>query len=496
MNNNALKQFVLSSCDYLGIPVEINQNVYQLHIPDGLKNVFDSEIYELSFDKTDNPNQLYVTTESYFIQKLAKIISSRLSGYCSGSIRFPLQRIKDGISPMFPDCEVTVGEKETIFDSVLMIWWKTKVKTFMMEEQTKGLQYHFQSGEVEEVPDHALQLFDHLDTEYPDHLSDEIIEQAYHILIEKAKQASTQFIQKKKLEAQHHLQQEIIRISNYYDLLIQENATAETSKQNQNLSQEREMLRKEKELLIEQQREKYKVDENSIQIEVYLVMLVTKQIEKGTIHIQNHHGHVSIPVMGDEKVKIQCAITQRPHGPFTITSDGRIIAKDQAFVCSHCFQCMDKSKRMSCSICHKNFCKTCGIQSTVSNQWLCAVHAVECPSCLHHAGVDEFRKCLNCNQYYCRSCFNGDRCVLCDQLAPIKEMKKEIEEVISRVNIKASSYEFSQFGSRMYVLGKSMFRKNYLVIYDCNAQCIIEIIRYNWLGKIENLNKQSNTSDS
>jgi len=485
MSREMMKDFVLSCCEHLNIKVDVsNDGIYDLLIPENLTHFFESDEYQISFEKVENPNVIYVTNESYFLHKLATVISATISGFCSGTIMIPLQRIANELQPLFPTCSIRVECREPYMDSVLMAWWKTTVKSYVVEELTRGLQFHFKSRKVSEVPFEVLSLFEKLQSNYvPGKLTQDNIQNAYQILIEEAKRQSIEFVEMKSHEWEKLLQQETTRIVNYYNTLIEENALAETSKQNMKPQEEIEFLRREMDLLIEQQKVKHQVDYNSLRLEVYLVMLVTKIIERGNLVIENEFGHVMYELDEKQHVTPKCAVTGSTHGPFIVTSDGSVVMTDHAVICNHCNRLRDKRYFYSCSLCQSSICIDCSVLSYSSQRPFCGLHTHECPSCEKIAGADEYKKCPECNQFYCSTCTTGHKCRLCMQLTPISRESPVLQEVLSLTNLQSMNYEMAAAGQRIYVQGKSMFLKQFLLIFDKNNNTTVEVIRHNWRGK-------------
>ncbi|MBN6189074.1 hypothetical protein JQN58_19650 [Aneurinibacillus sp. BA2021] len=481
-----LKPYILESCHFLNIKVnETIPGILNVRIPEHLKEEFNGiSEYLLTFEKSPNPSLTYVTFESFFTQKIAKLVADHNDGISTGSKHFKVKTSIEHINQLFPECKISILQSKNQKENLLLMWFKTSIKGVLMDEYLKGFQYNIDTQKSEELTTDINSVLEGIEEELLPEYEEVTLDDLFNSLILVAQKDATNFIELKKREIQETLDKEISRINEYYDLLESENQLAESSK-GQSAQQEIELLKIERQNLIEQQKIKYEFKETEITIEPVAIMLLRHHIEVAKLEVASSYGKTYININGKNPLLIKCKITQNTNGPLTVTSDNLIVKASETFQCKTCEKLLDNTKRDKCKICNNSVCKCCSTTSSLSQFTFCHDHITSCSCCLETVGVDEMHICHNCNQFYCKKCTSSNLCPLCSSLAPIKGITPSISSIIALLpkNLSAKKYEYAEKGNRIILLGKGILFKCYFVVYDKKEKKLIEIQEFGIFNK-------------
>lgn len=470
----------------MGIEVEsISEHLMHILIPKHLMNEFSGvSEYWISFIKTSSSKQTYITFESFFTQKLAKLVAEYNHGVGHIQVQHSIGPLVDEISKLFPGCEIGLGNEQQEKTDKLYVWCKTTIHGQMIEEYLKGFQVDVETGEV--IP--LLESFDQIGLEGSavtlDGLTKEKLDLALSNALEEATKDAERFVEKIAKQTNNQLLIEINRITGYYDTLIAENQTGETSKGNDPKT-EIELLIKEREALIHQQQLKFSVSESEAVIEPVAILLRRNIVENGSVRIQSKAGHTHLQLQGDIPLNIHCPISGSTEGPFTITSDHVLVTEEHTYVCTICNNLFDNRKLNKCNVCTDPICPSCMTVSSVSKQPLCNAHHIHCHTCLQACAEDEQHLCKNCNQFYCRNCNPGKLCPLCSSISPISAITPTVQRILKAIPnpIKSKKFEYAEKGNRVVLLGKGLLFKEFFVIYDKREDRIVEIQEFGMFNK-------------
>lgn len=482
-----LKDYIKESCTYLGIEyVIISDDLMHITIPQYLVNEFSAiSEYQISFIKTSNPKQTYITFESFFTQKLAKLVAEQNHGVGHILKKQQIELIVNRISSMFPNCEITLENKQQIKTDLLYVWCKTTIHGQLIEEYLKGFLVDVETGAVKPFLENLDEILHDTITGAPlEGLSKEKIDQALSRILDEANKDAELFVGKITKQTSEQLSIEINRITNYYDSLIADNQTGETSKGNDPKA-EMELLTKEREALINQQQIKFSVSESEVVIEPVALLVARNIVENGSLRISNNAGHAHLYLQGDKEFNVHCAISGSIEGPFTITSENILVSEKHTFVCTTCNKLFDDRKLNKCNICTDIICPSCMTISSVSKQPLCNTHHIQCHTCLQKCAENEQHLCTNCNQFYCRNCNPGSMCHLCSSISPLSAITPTIQRILVAmpVPIKSKKFEYSEKGNRVGLIGKGIMFKEFFIVYDKKEDRIIEIQQFGLFNK-------------
>lgn len=471
---------------FLGIEVTtISDNLLHIIIPQHLVNEFSGvSEYQISFIKTSNPKQTYITVESFFTQKIAKLVAEKNHGIGHILKQHKIELLVNRISSMFPNCEITLENKQQVKSDILYVWCKTTVHGQLIEEYLKGFQVDIDTNEVIPLQDNLDQILHGTTNAQLEGLSKEKLHQALSIILAEANKDAEHFIDKIAKQAKEQLLIEINRITSYYDSLIADNQIGETSKGNDPKT-EIEVLTKEREALINQQQIKFSFSESEVVIEPVALLVARNIIEQGSVRITNNYGHTLLHLIGNKKLDVHCALNGSTEGPFTITSENLLVSEKNTFVCETCNKLFDDRMLNKCNVCKDPICKSCMTISSVSRQPLCNTHQIQCHNCLQTCAENEQHLCTNCNQFYCRNCNPGSMCHLCSSISPMSAITPTIHRILMAmpVPIKSKKFECSEKGNRVGLIGKGIMFKEFFVVYDKKEDRIVEIQQFGLFNK-------------
>lgn len=481
-----LKDYIKESCKFLGIGYEkISEDLMYVRIPEHLVNEFSGvSEYQISFVKTSHSKQTYITFESFFTQKLAKLVAQHNHGVGHIVKYLQIEPIVNYVTSVFPNCTVTVDNSQLVQADHLYGWCKTTIHGQLIEEYIKGFQVELESGFVTPIAESLEAVLRHASDETIDGLTQENINHALTKALEAANQDAEQFVESIKQQTKEQLQTEINRITSYYETLIQEHQSAETSK-GHDPKTERELLVQEREALIQQQKIKFSITESEVVIEPVALLLARNMIEHGSVLVRNDFGQVNFQIQGDKRLEIHCEIDGSRKGPFTITSENAVVTEKHAFLCTSCTKLFDDRKLHSCFVCADSLCPSCITLSSISKLPLCHQHHLQCPTCLKHCAEKEQHLCSNCNQFYCSHCNAGNLCCLCSNLTSIHAVTPIIQRIIMGFPnaIKAKKFDYSEKGNRIALLGKGLMFKEFFVVYDKREERVIEFQKFGLFNK-------------
>jgi hypothetical protein len=481
-----LKEYIKESCAFLGIDINASsEENWHISIPGHLVDEFSGvSEYLLSFTKTNNPKHTYITFESFFTQRLAKLVADRNHGVGHSVKRYSISSKLIELKKQFPKCEIKLVNETEASTDMLYVWCKTTIVSQLTEEYLKGFKVDLESGIVEPLQEDVNLLIDQSNVHSINGLSKEKLEQAFSTVLQNASKDAERFVEQVAKQINIQLNTEIKRITEYYETLIAENQAAETSKGN-DPKMEVELLAREREALIHQQRLKYSIEENDITIEPVAMLVVRNIVEQATANIESFAGKAQIIISGNAPLSLQCQVSKSNEGPYIITSEGLLVAEVHSFICKTCNKLLDDNQMSGCKVCADLICHSCQVVSSVSKKPLCYSHAVTCTTCLMECAEEEQHLCKQCNQFYCRNCTPGSICPLCMTIAPIRSITPVIQQVLSSLpkQFKSKKFDFAEKGNRLALLGKGLMFKDFYVIYDKKEKRIVEMQEFGFFNQ-------------
>ncbi|BBI31518.1 hypothetical protein [Cohnella abietis] len=481
-----LEDYIKESCLFLGIDVvTISEHLMHIMIPQHLKNEFSGVgEYQISFIQTANPKQTYITFESFFTQRLAKLVAEQNHGVGHLLLQHSNERLVDEITTKFPNCKLDLINEDSIKSDKLYVWCKTTVQGQLIEEYLKGFQVDIETGAVIPLLESLEQILLEGTTAPVEGLTREKLDLALTNALNEASKDADQFVDKIKKQTNNQLLNEINRINDYYDTLIADNQVGETSKGNEPKT-EIDLLLKERVALIHQQEIKFSMSDSEVMIEPVAILVVRNIVEHATVRINSKAGYTLLKIQGDKPINVQCPISGSTEGPFTISSDHVLVTETHTFVCTTCKKLFDDRKLNKCKVCTDPICLSCMTLSSVTKLPLCNSHYINCNICLQACAEEDQHLCTNCNQFYCRNCNPDNLCPLCKSIAPISVITPIIQRVLKAIPtpIKSKRFEYAEKGNRIVLLGKGLLFKEFLVIYDKKEHCIVEIQEFGMFNK-------------
>lgn len=481
-----LESYILESCKFLGIHLKPEQpHTYFVQIPSKLENEFSGmKDFFITFEKSPDPKLTYITFESFFTQKIAKLVAEKNDGISSGIIHFKIDQSMTKLKALFTQCQISVEKRSTEQVDYILIWFKTTIKGIMIDEYLKGLKFDIKSKKIEELAGDVNEIMAGISEELIGGYDELQLDQYFEEIMQHAKKGAEQYLERKQLETLDTLNLEVKRINDYYDMLEADNQLAETSK-GKDPQAEIELLKKERAALIEQQKSKYKLNFDETVIEPVAILMLRESTETAVSKVVSPHGEVNIRLSGKEALSIRCEVTNEGNGPFTITSDNKIAKTDKVFNCIPCSRLLDIHQKKACHVCNEAVCNDCKITSAVSGKVLCSKHVIECPSCLHSAGSNEQHLCSNCELFYCNKCNPTNICVACSSLKPVSGITPQIQIILNNMVIKSSAkkYDYAEKGNRIMLLGKGMLFKDFFVVFDKKENKIVHSQQFGLFNK-------------
>lgn len=482
-----LKDYILESCNFLGIEIkEKNPDIFHIRIPLKYIDEFNQiPEYLITFERTSNPNYTFVNIESFFIKKLSKLVADSNHGVSTGSKYLSLNKSLTSLKDLFKSCTVEIKIKNTVQIDKLLMWFKTSVKHSVTEEYLKGFEYDIKSGEITEITNDTNNLFNQLKEEFIPEYDIHLLNKFFDQLIEVARKDAKFFIEEKEQETKRLLEDEIKRINDYYDLLEHENQLAESSKQSTSPKQELELLKVERNHLIEQQKLKYNTSISDATIEPVAILLLRYIVELAQVELSSNYGKTLMNLSAVSPLSVKCSISNEQNGPYTITSDDQIVKVDKTFNCNTCGRLYDHGKKNSCKICHTFHCIDCVSKSNFSGMTVCSEHITQCSLCLDSIATDEMHLCENCKQFYCKKCNPQNICSICSTISQTKAITPTIQEILQKLpkHLSARKFEYSEKGNRVALVGKGLMFKIFFLIYDKKEQRIVELQEFGMFNK-------------
>ncbi len=542
MTKEELKNFLEQACNFLHIGLEqLSEDDYNLIIPSELTEQFNnSDKFAITFNKDNNDyNKTYITNESFLIQKIAKLVADMGQGVTTGEIDLVNNVTVEKVESLFSDCKVdNITTEKTPIDYFL-VCIKITMRLNKIEEFLHCYKYNINTKECTEVQIPSEEYIENIKTRAFSEYSQENILSYYDDILPFIKQTVKNHFNEKQTEYSKMCAEEISRINEYYDILIKENSSPESTQEPSIC----DTLNIEKTNLINEQKKKFQISDDNIIVEPISVCIIRENTAKSNIDISNKFGKTNLSISNTDE--ISCYYTNSKNIPFTITSDNHICGSDNTFNCADCDKKYYISRKRICSISHKEICEDCSVISKISNKIIskehshycsncgilvandesfrcdkcnhafclacnhlqyceicksklcddcknisatsnriyCNEHSTHCPTCNSVIGINELHTCSNCGISYCSNCNPNNLCRLCSKLVSIDKHNPNIERLITDFNLKAGSYEFNRMGKIAIIVGKKLFAKTFLVVIDLEKYKIINRIDYNLFGK-------------
>lgn len=256
MNNSHIEKTVLLYLQMLQIPFKQEEQSLHINFPKTLSHL-QGEYGILSSQEKHMQS---------FLQAVAPIVSQYVKGTLFGTVE------QSYWQSHFP---------EQTAERYLFVWFKISVFGVTLDHYIKGIGFDFETNKsfyiendiLSHIP--AITEKKQIQTFWKENLTDSVLENTKQIVHTHA----LRLLQNKQFFQQEQLDTEIKRIHDYYQLLQKENSTAESIfVADEELAYHRHLLEQEKELLLLQQNEKYKLNEESIHIEP--IFCIALQIKK------------------------------------------------------------------------------------------------------------------------------------------------------------------------------------------------------------------------
>lgn len=542
MTETELKNYLLQACGFLNINIkQIAESEFTLTIPDILTEDFNNaKEFTVTFKKESaDTNKSYITTESFLIQKIAKLVADKGYGVTTGEIDVENDVNINEIEALFSDCKVNKFAAEKIPYDYYLVCIKITMRLNKIEEFLHCYKYNIKTKECIEIPVPDEDYIQKITTKAFEEYSRDDALAAYDDILPYIKQTVNIHFEEMQAEYEKMYTEEINRINEYYDILLSENSLPDATQKESVY----ESLNSERENLINEQKKKFQISDNSITVEPISICIIRENTETPTVVISNEFGRTQLQISTAKDIK--CFYTDSQDFPFTVTSDNRICTSKDTFICSECGKKYYINKKHACNICNKEICEYCAAISNISGKIICKEHArickncrtlaaqdetftcqqcnnsfcyacnhaqhcevcnllicdscknisaesgrsfcnehsAQCPVCGSLIGTNELHTCSSCGVSYCSSCNPNNICKLCSGVTPADKNNPDIAKLITEYGLNASSYEFNKIGNFAVIIGKKLFIKAFLVIIDLENHKIINRIDYNLFGK-------------
>jgi len=417
MGTNELKHYLFEAFNLLQFPCEmVEDEIYEVQFPEKFKDLFNGDSMLFSFQKEHAVKANFITTESFLVKTVARLITQIKNPLMKGKIYFSLDEIKNAIPERFSSDNQFHYKNPIIKTSHYILFWvKFTLKGFKNEESIKIIRYDLEKKVFSLYNHDSNTLFALVEDENKTVKLDNL-NMIHEMLMNFSKEEGFRFVTEKNKEASNLLEREIKRIHDYYDLLESEDAVAETSKTLETREERKNSLKAERLHLIEQQREKYSFAQGDLTILPIESLHLTETVECEEVEIRNSFAKKKFFLRADERFPFFCELTKSSHSPLTITSEGNVLSQEKVRVCSECFSTYEFTKIKFCAVCDKGICSNCSHRSHISHAVLCKDHMEECTSCKQSVSIHEIHECGSCKGKYCRWCLSGELCSLCDDL--------------------------------------------------------------------------------
>lgn len=541
MTQEMLINYLIAACEFLKIELtRQSETEFHLTIPDELAEDFNNEKeYDITFKKElADHNRSYITTESFLIQKIAKLTADIGCGVTIGEISSACDVTEEKVREMFCDCRIESFEKTRTPVDFLIVTAKITMRLNKIEEFIHCYKLNIKNGECAEIPLPETEYITSISPVKAEKYNSEIISNLYESVVPHITDSANTHFSEKQNEYAGFCSKEIERINEYYDLLIKEKEDSSDEDRNESIN----LLKLEKENLINEQNKKYAISKNSVTIEPVSVSLIRETGEKAEIKLSNNYGNIIFNISSLKEIK--SFYSENTNLPLTITSENHLCNASETFFCAECGRKHYIGNAKKCSVCGKEVCKECAVISPVSGAVVCKEHSRKCPSCNavvtekevftcgqcgkqlclacnnkvercstcntilcddcktksaasgkvfcknHTAlciacnspvGSNEFATCSSCSVNYCIRCTSGNTCRMCATLRLPDAEGMQIVRMLSAFNLKASSFTYSKSGYVAVVKGKKMFG-GFIAVIDLRNNKLIKKTEFGMFG--------------
>ena len=540
MTKEKLIEYLITACDFLGIKLtKQSESEFHLTIPDELTEHFNNEKeFDITFNKDiADHNRSYITTESFLIQKIAKLTADKGCGVTVGEISTESDVTAEKITEMFCDCKIDKFEVSTIPADFMIVTAKITMRLNKIEEFIHCYKLDIKSGECTEIPVPDAEYITNISTIGMPEYNREKIENLYLVIQPHITDTVETHYNEKQCEYLDLCSKETERINEYYDLLIKENETSSDKDTQESIN----LLNLERDNLIKEQNKKFSISKSSVSVEPVSVCLIRENGTKASVKLSNKYGSVALSISSLREIK--SLYGENTVLPLTITSENHICNAQDTFFCTDCGKKHYKGNVQKCTLCNKIVCKECNNTSPVSGVTICREHTHKCTNCgavvaenevficqqcgkefcysCNHAqrchtcniilcdscktvsatsgktyckkhtthctacnspvGHNELAICNSCSVSYCTKCTNGKICKICSNLKPADHKGMEIVRLLSSFNLKASSFMYNTSGNIAVVKGKKMFG-SFIAVIDLRSNRLLSKTEYNMFG--------------
>lgn len=541
MTQEMLINYLIAACEFLKIELtRQSETEFHLTIPDELAEDFNNEKeYDITLKKElADQNRSYITTESFLIQKIAKLTADIGYGVTIGEISSVCDVTEEKIQEMFCDCRIDSFEKTKTPVDFLLVTSKITMRLNKIEEFIHCYKLNINSGECIEIPLPESEYITSISPIKAEEYNSETISKLYETVVPHITDTVNTHFSEKQTEYAGFCSKEIERINEYYDLLIKEKEESSDDDKAESLN----LLKLERDNLINEQNKKYAISKNSVTVEAVSVCLIRETGEKADIKLSNNYGSIAINISSLKEIK--SFYSDNTTLPLTITSENHLCNAGETFFCAECGKKHYVGNSKKCSVCGKVICNECAVISPVSGAVVCKEHSRQCPSCnavvtekevfscgqcgkqlclacnskvercsicntllcndckttsavsgkafckKHTAvciacnspvGSNEFATCSSCSVNYCLRCTNGNTCKMCATLRPADAEGMQIVRMLSAFNLKASSFTYSKSGYVAVVKGKKMFG-GFIAVVDLRNNRLISKKEFGMFG--------------
>lgn len=235
MNQEPMISFLVESCKKLSIKVKEKNDVFTLHIPKKLQKMFNEES-KLVIERKD------IHSQSFIIKKIASLIKEF---QVTGSIG--IRHVED-------------AEKDN--HRYLYAWFKMRIRSFNVNEFIDCVCYDFQTKQISFIPlTTSNTLFEDLkENDKVQSLSTEEMNTVLQELENCAHEHFHSIIEEEKTKANAFIEKEIARIEEYFEIVKKEHQSSYSNTTYEDYG----IINKEKDNLIFQQHQKYRIDDENI----------------------------------------------------------------------------------------------------------------------------------------------------------------------------------------------------------------------------------------
>ena len=272
--NQNLKRFLYESCVYLNIAISKTpeDGVFQLYIPEELKEEFPDEDILISFQKKEDDDIIFINAESYFIKKLARIVRKKSPAIIKAKQVISLSKLQEKLK------DKEIKQMESDIEYHLLSWYKVTIRGYMIHEHIFTYNYNFQNEEIKNLGFKQVSDFLFL-TEDNFEYDVEKVDEAVMFMMYEMHPQIVQHVGKMQEKNNVFMDKELERVNHYYQQLEIELENKIYNVDDYDLD-DIDSLNIEKENLLEQIHYKYNINLNDVSIEPLIIILVKQEIEK------------------------------------------------------------------------------------------------------------------------------------------------------------------------------------------------------------------------